>query len=248
MGFLKKGKAPDELPDLALDGPVKSSAKPPEVAKPVVTEEPVEPAEPVVLAKPAEEVEVAAPVVIPEEMPMEPKLHNKKIKKAVEKDSLGDIVPSKETKSKHEDIKKQISEHVDKEDEALQDGFFDKILDDVNEEVGDLDKLGEWYEKKFLRQDAVSDMKGYWEGNKQDILIQSFGEKYKKEINERIKILQKLEGDWRGIYFKLIKKEEEMKKEERELKDTLSEFVELCKQKKGGKGEKNSKGKKDGKK
>ena len=134
-----------------------------------------------------------------------------------------------EKKKLQEDIKKQISEHVDKGDEVLKDGFFDKILDDVNEDIGDLGKLGEWYEKKFLQQDVVSDMKGYWEGNKEDILIQSFGAKYKKEINDRIKILQKLEGDWREIYFKLIKKEEEMKKEERELKDTLSEFVGLCK-------------------
>jgi hypothetical protein len=229
MGFLKKGKAPDELPDLALDSPVKSSARPLEIVKPVVTEKPVEP---IATEKPVEEVEVAAPVVVSEEMSVDSKLE--KAKEAIGKDSLVAAESSKKPKSKHEDIKKQISEHVDKGDEELQDGFFDKILDDVNEEVGDLDKLGEWYEKKFLQQDAVSDMKGYWEGNKQDILIQSFGEKYKKEINERIKILKKLEGDWRGIYFKLIKKEEEMKKEERELKDTLSEFVDLCKRRKNG--------------
>jgi len=222
MGFLKKSKAPDELPDLALDSPAKSPVKSTKVAEPVVAVEPVEPIEPVV------------PAVVPEDPPVNSKLHHKKVKEVAKKDPPKTVAHGEKMKGEHEDIKKQISEHVDKGDEVLQDGFFDKILDDVNEDIGDLDKLGEWYEKKFLRQDVVSDMKGYWEGNKEDILIQSFGAKYKKEINERIKILQKLEGDWREIYFKLIKKEEEMKKEERELKDTLSEFVGLCKGRKDG--------------
>ncbi|MCD4771327.1 hypothetical protein K8R30_02820 [archaeon] len=226
MGFLKKSKAPDELPDLALDTPAKSSVKPTKVVEPVVEEKPIEP---VVAEKPIEPVEPVVAAVVPETPPIDSKPHHKEVKKVVKNDSSKIVAHGEKMKSKHEDIKKQISEHVDKGDGVLQDGFFDKILEDVNEDIGDLDKLGEWYEKKFLRQDVVSDMKGYWEGNKEDILIQSFGAKYKKEINERIKILQKLEGDWRDIYFKLIKKEEEMKKEERELKDTLSEFVGLCK-------------------
>ena len=225
MGFLKKSTAPDELPDLALDSPVKSPVKATEVVEPIVAAEPVEAVEPVVVAEPVEAVE---PIVV-KEHPVGLKPHHKEVKKVAKKTPSNVASHEEKIKSKHEDIKKQISEHVDKGDEALRDGFFDKILTDVNEEIEDMDKLGEWYEKKFLRQDVVSNMKGYWEGNKEDILIQSFGTKYKKEINERIKILQKLEGDWRDIYFKLIKKEEEMKKEERELKDTLSEFVGLCK-------------------
>jgi hypothetical protein len=135
--------------------------------------------------------------------------------------------------TEHEEIKKQIDEHLG-DDFIKKAGFFDKILEDVNGEIDDLGKLEDWYEKKFLPQNIVSNMRGYWEGNKADILIQSFGAEYKRKINEKIKALQVLEGDWREIYFKLIKKEEEMKNEERELKETLSEFVDLCKRRKHG--------------
>ena len=82
-------------------------------------------------------------------------------------------------------------------------------------------------------EDVVSNMRGYWEGNKADIIIESFGAEYKRQINEKVKILRGLEEDWREIYFGLVKKEEEMKKEERELKETLSEFVNLCKRRNG---------------
>jgi len=140
--------------------------------------------------------------------------------------------------AKHEEIKKQIDEHLGENDFIKKAGFFDKILEDVNGEIDDLGKLEDWYEKKFLPQNIVSNMRGYWEGNKADILIQSFGAEYKRKINEKIKALQVLEGDWREIYFKLIKKEEEMKNEERELKETLSEFVGLCKRRKHGEEEK----------
>ena len=42
---------------------------------------------------------------------------------------------------------------------------------------------------------------------------------------EKTDKLHHLEKDWQEIYLGLIKKEEEIRKEEKELKDSLSEFI-----------------------
>lgn len=128
-----------------------------------------------------------------------------------------------------ESIKKVVDETLLENDDFPKTGFFDEILEDINGGLADTEKLEDWYEKKFVNEDVVGNMKGYWEGNKSDIIIKSFGAEYKRQINDKVKVLQKLEEDWREIYFRLVKKEEEMKKEERELKETVSEFVNLCK-------------------
>lgn len=157
---------------------------------------------------------------------------------AKKSESLAPEAPKEEIRGEHylefehngelkDDIKKQITENI--ENKSADPGFFDQILEDINGELGDLSHLEEWYNEKFLPQDAVSNMRNYWEDNKAGILIQSFGDEYKKKINEKVKILQALEEDWRATYFQLVKKESVMKKEEKELKETLSEFVELCK-------------------
>ena len=49
---------------------------------------------------------------------------------------------------------------------------------------------------------------------------------------ERTEKLHKLEQEWQQIYFDLIAKEEEIRKEERELKGTVSEFITAFKESK----------------
>jgi hypothetical protein len=200
MGFLNKRRAPNELPDLAIDD---SSPIEPRVEEPPrpIAQTPEPRAETPVLEAPREEI------------------HGEH------------YLEFEHTEGSKQDIKKQISDNV--ADKSIDPGFFDQILEDINGEIGDLGHLEEWYNKKFLPQDAVSNMRNYWEDNKAGILIQSFGDEYKKKINEKIKILRELEEDWRVTYFQLVKKESVMKKEERELKETLAEFVELCKTRKG---------------
>ena len=39
--------------------------------------------------------------------------------------------------------------------------------------------------------------------------------------------LQKLEGEWQEIYIELIKKEEEMKKEEKNIKKIIKDFSQM---------------------
>jgi len=257
MGFLKKNKVPTELPDLAISrtqaptNPLKQpSPATPEpqlpAPKPVSAAPipPVQPAPPVTAAEPKQ---LPKPVFYgggekhlleePKPAPTKPsvEMHHKEIagEDYLEFSSVPN--PNAHANERHEHIRKQFSEVVKEEDPE---SFFDKVLEDINGEIADLGKLEQWYKEKFLPQDVVSNMRDYWEGNKADMIIKSFGSEYKEKIQEKIKMLQELEADWREIYFKLVKKEEEMKKEERVLKETLSEFVELCKRRNTNNGKK----------
>ena len=238
MGFLNKNKAPSELPDLAVEGRHSN--------EPIYRKEEV----PKAIASP-EVNRSAHPIETPSKQNMGGEALNhmpmpgdipKKVEVAGE-DYLEFKEEQAEAPTRHEEVRKQLKDGmfgISEGDERS--GFFDNFIEDINGEIKDLGKLEDWYNNKFLPQDVVSNMRTYWEGNKEDILIQSFGKEYKEKINAKIKILQELEMDWREIYFKLVKKEEEMKKEERVLKETLSEFVDLCKRRKLD-GEKNEKSK-----
>ena len=234
MGFLKKSSAPSELPNLAIDGlassePVKESpavipsqplSEPsPVVAQPVVAPVAVAPVAvaPVAVAPVAVAPVAVAPVAVVEE------------KQEIAAESPSEVPRDNEIGSTHKEIKKIISENLLGNDESVRASFFDEVLEDINSGIADTEKLGDWYEKKFMKEDVVGNMKGYWEGNKADIIIKSFGAEYKKQINDKVMSLRELEEDWREVYFRLVKKEEEMKKEERELKEIVSEFVSLCK-------------------
>ena len=219
MGFLKKHNAPSELPDLAADSLGESAPVeiPPQATAAVPVADPVLPAAPQPVVQPVVTSTVVAH--IPEEKPV----------------AGEDYLEVSHEGGLHENIKKNVDESLagnDADVKLPKVNFFDQVLEDINEEVKDVGKLGDWYEKKFMKEDVVGNMRGYWEGNKADIIIESFGAEYKRQINDKVKVLRELEEDWREIYFRLIKKEEEMKKEERELKETLSEFVNLCKRRK----------------
>jgi len=109
-------------------------------------------------------------------------------------------------------------------------GFFKNILENVQDEIQDIDELENWYENKFKPGDIVSQMRDYWENQKPDVIVKNFGSNLKKELDEKIEKLHELEKDWKEIYIELIEKEQEIKEEEGSLKETLSEFVKLCKQ------------------
>ncbi len=206
MGFLKKSNAPSELPDLAMDETEADNTK--------------------IETIPSKQPSNVQPLPVSQPVLPQPEVASDKIVKKV---SLENSYKETSNKPIVEKKKELIDENLIKENNVSKASFFDDILNDINGELPDAEKLEDWYEKKFVREDIVSNMKGYWEGNKADIIIQSFGAEYKRDINDKVRALRELEEDWREIYFKLIKKEEEMKKEERELKETVSEFVNLCK-------------------
>jgi len=219
MSFLKKSNTPDELPDLAIDSLNVPSQNPGVQQSPIAAQNNFS------QQSFPEQITSPPPASLPEK-----NIISGPLKKEVRgEDYLEFSEPRQEGNL---DVKKEenpISEDFMKDNPEISQSFFDTVLEDINGEIKDLGNLEDWYKNKFLPQDVVSSMRGFWEGNKTDIIIQSFGKKYKDRINEKIKVLQGLEGDWREIYFRLIKKEEEMKKEERELKEILSEFVELNK-------------------
>lgn len=214
MGILKKSNAPSELPDLAIDS-IHGETAAPAAAAPVQS--------------PPAQIAAPTPVANVQPVAAAPVAPAQKNALVAGEDYLE--IPEHAVPSvKQENVVKAVVDaNIEEATKSSRAGFFDQVLNDINGEIKDLGNLEEWYEKKFLKQDVVSNMKGYWEGNKADILIESFGAEYKKQINEKVQTLKGLEEDWREIYFKLIKKEEEMKKEERDLKETLSEFVDLCK-------------------
>lgn len=260
MGFLKKERAPSELPGLALESSNNSNVNKisaPEIAPvtsknvvahiaPINNEpEPINYSRPTFPSLPRDEPVIAEPARavhvehknIHHETKQEHTHHREhkvKHREEIAGEDYLEFSHKDHERIDAEEIKAKISEHIDG-DEHNKLKYFDKVLDDINDGIQDLGKLEDWYENKFSSEDIVSNMKGYWEGNKADIIIQSFGSEYKRKINENVKNLQKLEEDWRAIYFQLIKKEEEMKKVEQGLKGTLSEFVDLCKRRNNGK-------------
>lgn len=210
MGFLRRVKVPDELPDLAIeDGSVVSSdSKVKDVKNPDLLSEN---RKDIIEAPVSEDVtSISSNKAVAGEDYLE--FQNKSVKK-IEGGPESFLEMSKADRN--------------------QSGFFNQVLENINEEIEDMGKLEDWYKDKFANQDVVSGMKDYWEGNKADMIIRSFGSEYKKRIATKVKRLQELENEWRSIYFQLVKKEEEMKKEEKELKETVSEFVEICKRRKG---------------
>jgi len=117
-------------------------------------------------------------------------------------------------------------------------GFFKDVLKAVTEETKNIDKLDLWYKNKFLPQDIVSQMRDYWEKQSPEVILKSIGVDLKDKLMGKIDNLHDLEKEWQEIYFKLIAKEEEIRKEEKELKDSLSEIITLFKKSVGKKDKK----------
>jgi len=107
--------------------------------------------------------------------------------------------------------------------------FFIKLQENLDKEMNSLDKLEEWYNKKLLPEDTLSEMKNYYEKQNSDTIIQNLGKDFQEKLTGKIIHLQELEKKWQDIYFELIEKEGEIKEEEKELKKMLAEFIGFCK-------------------
>ena len=74
-------------------------------------------------------------------------------------------------------------------------------------------------------------MKEYWEKQKDEFITEAVEKEFRARINERMNALQKLEAEWQEIYIDLIKKEEDMKKEEKNIKKIINDFSDVFKKK-----------------
>jgi hypothetical protein len=70
-------------------------------------------------------------------------------------------------------------------------------------------------------------MKEYWEKQKDNFITEAVEKEFKERISSNMKRLQKLEAEWQEIYIKLVKKEEEMKKEEKNIKKIIKDFSQV---------------------
>ena len=159
-------------------------------------------------------------------------------------EELPDLATDTFTKSSEIEKDKQIvnqylqekepvpQKEVSRVEEEKEDSFFDKLQEDINTEISNLNKLESWYNNKFLPQDIVTEMRNHWEKQKSSDPISVIGRNFREKIKERTSKLQELEREWQSTYFQLVEKEEELRKEEHELKKLLAEFVDLCKARK----------------
>ena len=194
--FKKKGNVPDELPDLAVDE-LKNNLK--DAFSDKGTEAPKEEA-------PAES---AAPA---EETPTE--------STPTEEAATAETSAEGEQPAANEETTSTKS-RLDPEK-----SFFAKILKGLDEEDGDdLNKLNELYDKNFVKKDPIKDMKNHWKKQKDKLIVKSIGDAFKKKISLKVQKLQELESEWQSKYFELIEKEEEMRKEEKEIKKLIQEFA-----------------------
>ena len=114
-----------------------------------------------------------------------------------------------------------------KEKVHFEKSFFNPLLAELKKDNFDPSKINSWYQKKFSEKGAIEEMKEYWEKQKNDFITGAIEKEFKERINQRMNNLQKLEGEWQEIYIELIKKEEEMKKEEKNIKKIIKDFSQM---------------------
>jgi hypothetical protein len=209
-GIKKKNSVPDELPDLISDDIEKNSKEVNNFLKENEKKE-----------------EVTTKVEVKKE---EPIIENKKVEDNTR--SSKEIISRLIKNIKEDEDKRTVQAENEKKFTVNDKSFFDELQKNLNKEIGDLSDLENWYEKKFLPRDILSDMRNYWEKQKTESILDLLGKNFQEKIAVKISKLQNLEKEWQSTYFELIEKEEEIKAHEAELKETLREFVEVCKNKK----------------
>jgi hypothetical protein len=76
-------------------------------------------------------------------------------------------------------------------------------------------------------------MRKYWDEQDPAMLFGGSKSELKTKLLEKIESLHKLEKVWQEAYFNLMEKEEIIRKEEKELKEALTEFINVYKKRSG---------------
>lgn len=138
-----------------------------------------------------------------------------------EKNVLSRLVKSVEETPQRE----EASRHV------IDNSFFADIESNISKELNDLNSLEKWFDNRFSSRDVLDDMKDYWKNQKKISVLDAASRSFKERISAKVSHLQHLEKSWQMTYFDLIEKEEEIRDDERELKEMLKEFMKVCKHK-----------------
>ena len=110
--------------------------------------------------------------------------------------------------------------------------FFAEMQEKIVDDLDDVDALEDWYENKVNSGDVVKKMKAYWNSQKKASVLDVMAKSFKEKISKKVSELQKLEKDWQTVYFELVEKEELIKESEAGLREMVSEFMIICKDKK----------------
>jgi hypothetical protein len=206
--IFKKTNAPDELPDLAIDELKK------DLKKDYSDKEEIK-----------NEVKRVEDSKLEEEKPEE--------KEVQKEEENGEKTPEENKSSEAENNKKEnkIEEKTDEGKINLEKSFFNPILAELKKDNFDPSKINSWYQKRFSEKGAIEEMKEYWENQKDEFITESLEKEFRARINERMTCLQKLESEWQQIYIDLVEKEEEMKKEEKNIKQIIKDFSQVFKKK-----------------
>lgn len=110
--------------------------------------------------------------------------------------------------------------------------FFSDLQEKIVDEMDDVESLESWYNQKINSGDIVNKMKSYWNSQKKASVLDIMANNFKEKIAGKVSELQELEKEWQSVYFELIEKEEKIKEAEAGLKEMVSEFMVICKDKK----------------
>lgn len=134
---------------------------------------------------------------------------------------------------KYSESTKKVTEKQQDDDEDK--GFFKDLIKNLIQEQKNVDKMESFYNNKFATEDLVHQMRSYWEDQKPELLLRNVGSDLKEKMSEKTNKLHILEKEWQDVYFALLSKEEEIRNEEKELKEVISEFITVCKKSMGKK-------------
>ncbi len=218
--MFKKSDAPDELPDLAIDELKKDlkkdySEKPQESG---ATQEAVETKQETEKTEEKEEVPKKEQET-PEESQEENTEEGTTEQETDNESDKQEEIERTEIEEVEEKPKETIEEKVN-----LEKSFFNPLINELKKDDFDPAKINAWYQKRFSDKSVIEEMKEYWETQKNEFITETVEKEFKARIKERMNKLQQLETEWQEIYIKLAEKEEEMKKEEKNVKKIIKDF------------------------
>lgn len=123
-----------------------------------------------------------------------------------------------------------LQDYQYKQKDQDEQGYFKDLIKSVIEGSDDVNELDSWYKNKFLQEDVVFHMREYWQKQQPQLLLKNVSGELKSRLMDKTDKLHTLEKEWQEVYFNLLAKEEQIRKEEKELKEALSEFMNIVKQ------------------
>jgi hypothetical protein len=236
MGLFNKKDVPDELPELAIDEVEQKNAGSKKV-------EVIEQSQQVSQdSKPVQVKQINSPQSYPQlsdfsngfspkQIVSPSQQTNNQVQNSSYSQQANSQEPSRQPFSEGLDIENSAKEKFSERMKRGMDdkGYFQDVINSLTSELDDINKFEDWYKQKFVGNDGVIEMKQYWKKQRPEAILANVKYEVKEKVLEKTNKLSTLEKEWQDIYFSLVSKEEEIRKQESELKTLLSDFVESYK-------------------